>query len=505
MEEDCANEFITDNLDAHEIVIDTAPIVNNTLVATTTDSLSLFQELCEDREDEDHNKPSTSNNSMSSILQEEYRPDSQHNFAEVLDDETTSGVLEAFDISASNSLPTCTTTTNASSDSVAVQEDSSSTDSTIQIMKANSDSGGARNNPSLSDFFNNTNIFVINEDEDADDVDNDLIGDDDDIETDIVVHGGGGEGGDNDNDIIGGDEDTGDGVESADKSCIKPAESNDEDDLVIHKPITTNPNILNISKMSITPTSQMTESMNDVLLATNADIIYLETPIGEEQQQHEHLQMEATCSTNAFLVDEDNEKKGKSNNVDKESSLLSASSSYSSSSVSIPSTKSASSSSSNNVKVCSNDTDDKLLNIGDSVPERKVCTASQHHSHEDMSTHLKKMNLNKYSQDFTNNLNVLPMLTAEDIESMDLIERRDYEQEERLTGGVILKTNSIINNDVLNLSLLKSTHMEKEQDLPLSASNILHNTYQENDSNEDSHSPFAIDDLNILVSINNYF
>ncbi|XP_017071408.1 F-box/WD repeat-containing protein 7 isoform X2 [Drosophila eugracilis] len=47
-------------------------------------------------------------------------------------------------------------------------------------------------------------------------------------------------------------------------------------------------------------------------------------------------------------------------------------------------------------------------------------------------------------------------LSKADIESMDLIERRDFETEQRLTGGIILRTSSMLSQNKLNLSLIKS-------------------------------------------------
>ncbi|XP_052847963.1 F-box/WD repeat-containing protein 7 [Drosophila gunungcola] len=47
-------------------------------------------------------------------------------------------------------------------------------------------------------------------------------------------------------------------------------------------------------------------------------------------------------------------------------------------------------------------------------------------------------------------------LTKADIESMDLIERRDFETEQRLTGDIILRTSSMMSQNKLNLSLIKS-------------------------------------------------
>lgn len=43
-----------------------------------------------------------------------------------------------------------------------------------------------------------------------------------------------------------------------------------------------------------------------------------------------------------------------------------------------------------------------------------------------------------------------------DVQSMDAIERRDFEDEQRLTGGIILKSSSLAKNDRLNLELIQT-------------------------------------------------
>lgn len=47
-------------------------------------------------------------------------------------------------------------------------------------------------------------------------------------------------------------------------------------------------------------------------------------------------------------------------------------------------------------------------------------------------------------------------LTKAEMESMDLIERRDFETEQRLTGGLILRTSAMVGPNKLSLSLIKS-------------------------------------------------
>ncbi|XP_044250605.1 F-box/WD repeat-containing protein 7 [Drosophila takahashii] len=65
-------------------------------------------------------------------------------------------------------------------------------------------------------------------------------------------------------------------------------------------------------------------------------------------------------------------------------------------------------------------------------------------------------------------------LSKADIESMDLIERRDFETEQRLTGGIILRTSSMMSQNKLNLSLIKSAaggSNSNSDDWPSSSSN----------------------------------
>lgn len=53
-----------------------------------------------------------------------------------------------------------------------------------------------------------------------------------------------------------------------------------------------------------------------------------------------------------------------------------------------------------------------------------------------------------------------------DVQSMDAIERRDYEQEQKLTGGVIVRNRSIINNcdNRLNLGLINNNKNKTNED-----------------------------------------
>ncbi|KAH8379173.1 hypothetical protein KR009_003394 [Drosophila setifemur] len=57
----------------------------------------------------------------------------------------------------------------------------------------------------------------------------------------------------------------------------------------------------------------------------------------------------------------------------------------------------------------------------------------------------------------SNGSNSNSALSKADIESMDLIERRDFETEQRLTGGIILRNSSMMSQNKLNLSLIKES------------------------------------------------
>ncbi|KAI8039370.1 hypothetical protein M5D96_008093 [Drosophila gunungcola] len=64
-------------------------------------------------------------------------------------------------------------------------------------------------------------------------------------------------------------------------------------------------------------------------------------------------------------------------------------------------------------------------------------------------------------------------LTKADIESMDLIERRDFETEQRLTGDIILRTSSMMSQNKLNLSsrVSNGSGTANSDDWPSSSSN----------------------------------
>ncbi|CAD7004288.1 unnamed protein product [Ceratitis capitata] len=117
-----------------------------------------------------------------------------------------------------------------------------------------------------------------------------------------------------------------------------------------------------------------------------------------------------------------------------------------------------------------------------------------------MSFRLKKMNISNTvtkldrlqdnhpcsSSGNENKLNALTKSSVVDIEAMDLVERSDFEEEQRLTGGIILKNSTVAKKNMLNLRLVKSTCLQNQQnnsggqqeslelgdDCPSSSSNI---------------------------------
>ncbi|XP_058066392.1 F-box/WD repeat-containing protein 7 [Anopheles bellator] len=54
-------------------------------------------------------------------------------------------------------------------------------------------------------------------------------------------------------------------------------------------------------------------------------------------------------------------------------------------------------------------------------------------------------------------------LLLDDVQSMDAIERRDFEQEQRLTGGFLLRNRSLISADRLNLEFINTIHNNNQQ------------------------------------------
>ncbi|XP_054731615.1 F-box/WD repeat-containing protein 7 [Anastrepha obliqua] len=367
-------------------------------------------------------QPSTSSGlhtASMSLLQEEF-VDSQHDFAEVLDDETTtSGVLETFEISSSNSLPPSCSDVHRE----VVVDDSSSSD-TIKLVEV-SDGTSCKNK-----FFNVSEVYVINDDDDEDDDDDDVVPE-------------------------AGDDDLTSANTTAERHC-----TNDSDN--------------QLSRFSTNSTSNQ---MGSVIVTNGGATIFLETPVVEEH----HAQL-----SNAGVKGEFGEKNGKPKRLS-----------------------------------------DEFMHTEEAEPFSKVNEDRGRNPQEDsnaattfegisgtellpdrMSFRLKKMNINNSantkrenssgysfnnhtekpssSKSNENEIVLLPTPSMADIESMDLIERREFETEQMLTGGIVLKSSSLKTKNMLNLRLIKSTCMQNQQqnsrgqqeqlelgdDCPSSSSNI---------------------------------
>ncbi|XP_055376278.1 F-box/WD repeat-containing protein 7 [Condylostylus longicornis] len=74
-----------------------------------------------------------------------------------------------------------------------------------------------------------------------------------------------------------------------------------------------------------------------------------------------------------------------------------------------------------------------------------------------------------------------------DVQSMDAIERRDFEHEQRLTGGILMRSQSLINSDnKLNMEIIKSYHprhdsKSKKEEISKSNENFKNSTISTNE------------------------
>ncbi|KAH8329647.1 hypothetical protein KR074_006377 [Drosophila pseudoananassae] len=279
---------------------------------------------------------------------------SQHAFAVVLDDESST-----FEISSSNSLPTSAGA--ASTVGVVAVDDSSSTD-TIN-------GGGGPDHPSSNEqcqgFFNEEPPVVC------------LINDDDD------------------------DEDDAEPEEAEEQEEEDDDNLNEEDD----------EDVVDIVVAAIDcPNTSQVPLADGTIVAADGSKIFLETPVVEEAQPHPHpsdpaaSQSELTGKpkrlSDEFLLGEDAEQ--------------------------------------------AESQQQQGQSRGKPKPENPDTTCLHDRL---MSVRLKQMSLTASTSS-----NPAPAVFAVgDIESIDLIERRDFETEQRLTGGIILR-----NSSKLNLSLIKS-------------------------------------------------
>ncbi|EDW85364.2 uncharacterized protein Dwil_GK10570 [Drosophila willistoni] len=307
--------------------------------------------------------------------------DEVHGFAVVLDDESsTSGVLETFDISSSNSLPTNTEAMHSVGVVVAV-DDGSSTD-TLNV-------GHGHDHPSEHSqvFFNNNDhgekqdaiVCIINDDDEAEV----LIEEDDDDDEDG-------------NDIV---------------------------DAAIDCP----------------DTSQL-PLPDGTIIAADGSKIFLETPVIEDVQQH------TGEADTVATVSELGEKPGKPKRLSDEFMIAEDLLDDQASAVAPTEIKSRPE------NACHNQ-DPQPREI--EREEGNVASTSQHDKL--MSVRLKQMTLTaNASNSSSTSLPIAATPAQADTESMDLIERCDFETEQRLTGGIVLRTSSIVSKNKLNLSLINS-------------------------------------------------
>jgi len=188
---------------------------------------------------------------------------SQHGFAVVLDDEssTETGVLETFEISSSNSLPTSTGASAASTVGVVVVpvDDSSSTDTLNGNGNGRSARSAASEDHSVSASSMN-NVFFNDNDNDNEPPVVCLINDDDDFDEEEIVE--------DEDDVDDDEEDT----EVVEQSMPIDCPSN---------------------------TSQINGSSDGIIMTADGSKIFLETPVVDEPQSHAINHPGSTVNANA--------------------------------------------------------------------------------------------------------------------------------------------------------------------------------------------------------------
>ncbi|XP_030380133.1 F-box/WD repeat-containing protein 7 [Scaptodrosophila lebanonensis] len=330
---------------------------------------------------------------------------SQHGFAVVLDDESsTSGVLETFEISSSNSLPI--STAGASTVGVVAVDDSSSTDTLNGQMESASDHSVSSINNA---FFNDPPVVsLLNDDEDDDD--EDIVEDEEDEDVVAVVNG----------------------------QTINSAED-----------------CANTSQMALTD-----GTVNAIIMTTDGSKIYLETPVVEDVQAHPN-----STGTNA-VQSEFGEKTGNPKRLSDEFMFgEDHAEEYATATQGLSTICSSEATTTRGIK--SEQASD--ISGADDTDSGSSGNAEVESSLHDrlMSVRLKQMSLTTNASALPAQDGVVcveapvssshaPPMSKADIESMDLIERCDFENEQRLTGGIVLKTSSVMSKNKLNLSLIKS-------------------------------------------------
>lgn len=95
-----------------------------------------------------------------------------------------------------------------------------------------------------------------------------------------------------------------------------------------------------------------------------------------------------------------------------------------------------------------------------------------------------------------------------DVQSMDAIERRDFEDEQRLTGGIILKSSSLAKNDRLNLELVQQAQNSNNQQQRIVSSDSKY-TYKDHSTTPTSSRQYksrltkSTAKINLSTSLNN--
>ncbi|KAL7732011.1 hypothetical protein ACLKA6_015775 [Drosophila palustris] len=339
---------------------------------------------------------------------------SQHGgFAVVLDDEssTETGVLETFEISSSNSLPTHSTGTAASVEVSTVHsvvvvpvDDSSSTDT----LNGNENGGNSEDHSVSASSMNN--VFFNDNDNDNEPPVVCLINDDDDFDEEDIVE-----------------------EEEEDN------EDEDDDEEVQQQQ----------QQQQSMPIDCPNTSQIDGGIITTADgsKIFLETPVVEEPQSHpiNHHHHHPNIATAANVAQSDGMLTGKPKRLSDEFDAQD------------PDPEQEQEEATRGVKSESD------------AGQGDVASTSLHD--RQMSVRLKQMSLTANST--SNSTEAMPpssgqahhstlshshshSLSKADIESMDRIERRDFETEQRLTGGIVLGTSKLISKNRLNLSLINA-------------------------------------------------
>lgn len=326
---------------------------------------------------------------------------SQHGFAVVLDDESsteTAGVLETYEISSSNSLPNCNTghatSTSAPPGSngvvvgvVVPVDDSSSTDTTLGNANEHNLLPCAATEEEHSVFYHNNNdeppvVCLINDEDDFDE------------EEEIVEE----------------EEDEEDEDEEEEQQSSMPQ-----------------------LDCANTSSSTQLKGSESIIVTADGSKIYLETPVVDEPQSHAHTLTHT--HTHAHTHSSSNSQGSKQEEQSKPKRLSDEFETEA-----------------NNEEEEQQEQEQEELLEGGVKSEPDVATTSLHD--RQMSVRLKQMSLGAEAAASSSCSTAPQSLSKADIDCMDRIERRDFEREQQLTGGIILGTSSLISKNRLNLSLI---------------------------------------------------